>query len=160
MSTMALTRPVELKACRVRLTMGPAAAAEARGHVRAAICAWEAPADADVAVLLTSELVTNAIRHTPGLGVMLSIQCTHDQLRVEVDDWSPSPPVLTDAPPDADAGRGLALVASLASDWGFYRIPTGKTVYFTLAFQPDPSTGGRRGAQLRSNGHGERSGRT
>lgn len=160
MNTMAPTRTAELHACRARLTMGPAAAAEARGQVREAIRAWNAPADVDVAVLLTSELVTNAIRHTPGDAVTLSIQYTRHQLRVEVADTSPSLPVLTDAPADADTGRGLVLVASLAAEWGFYCTPTGKTVYFTLAFQSDPAQGGQHGAQFRSNGQDERSGRT
>ena len=40
MNVMAPTRPTELRGYRVRLSAGPAAAAEARGHVRAAICAW------------------------------------------------------------------------------------------------------------------------
>ena len=39
MNAMAPTRPAELHRCRVRLTTGPAAAAEARSRVRAAICA-------------------------------------------------------------------------------------------------------------------------
>ncbi len=73
MNAMAPTRPTELNGCRVRLTTGPAAAAEARSQVRAAICAWDLPVDLDVAVLLTSELVTNAIRHEPGGTVMLVI---------------------------------------------------------------------------------------
>jgi hypothetical protein len=40
-----------------------------------------------------------------------------------------------DGPPDAETGRGLVLVASLSSSWGYYRTPIGKAVYFTLAFQ-------------------------
>src|SRR5439155_11912634 len=66
MNAMALTRPTELQVCRVRLTASPAAAGEARGQVRAAIRAWEIPVDPDIAVLLTSELVTNAISHETG----------------------------------------------------------------------------------------------
>jgi hypothetical protein len=45
-----------------------------------------------------------------------------------------------DGPPDAETGRGLVLVASLSSSWGYYRTATGKAVYFTLAF-----TGGLAG---------------
>jgi hypothetical protein len=41
-------------------------------------------------------------------------------------------PVLLDAPADAEAGRGLMLVASLSADWGFSRTGAGKVVYFTL----------------------------
>jgi anti-sigma regulatory factor (Ser/Thr protein kinase) len=136
MNAMAPTRPTELHQCRVRLTTGPVAASEARGHVRAAICAWDVPVDQDVAVLLTSELVTNAIRHEPGKSVTLAISCSLGQLRVEVYDTSRFLPVLEDTPADAEAGRGLMLVATLSEEWGYYRTPAGKAVFFTLASQP------------------------
>jgi hypothetical protein len=51
--------------------------------------------------------------------------------------------VLVDAPADAEAGRGLMLVATLSATWGIYRTPAGKAVYFTLAFEPDPPGDGR-----------------
>jgi anti-sigma regulatory factor (Ser/Thr protein kinase) len=131
------SRAVELQACRVRLAPGPAAAAEARSQVRAAIAAWNAPVDADTAALLTSELVTNAVKHATGQAITLGIRCTRDRLRVDVHDRSADPPVLTDAPADAAAGRGLMLVASLSAAWGSYRTPMGKVVYFALTFEPD-----------------------
>ena len=40
-----------------------------------------------------------------------------------------------DAPVDAETGRGLMLVNSLSTEWGSYRTPAGKAVYFTLAYQ-------------------------
>jgi anti-sigma regulatory factor (Ser/Thr protein kinase) len=141
MNAMAPTRPTELQLCRIRLTAGPAAAAEARGHVRSAICAWDLPVDQDVAILLTSELVTNAIRHETGKTVMMTITCSGDELRVDVYDTSCFMPVLVDAAGDAEAGRGLMLVATLSAEWGFYRTPAGKAVYFTLAFEPDRADG-------------------
>ena len=147
MNAMAPTRPTELCGCRVRLTTGPAAAAEARSQVEAAICAWNVPVDRCVAVLLASELVTNAIRHEPGETVMLAINCSCGQLRVDVHDTSRSLPVLVDAPAYAETGRGLMLVATLSSEWGVYRTPAGKAVYFTLAFQPELAQGGERGPQ-------------
>ena len=130
--------PAESHACRVRLPVGPAAAAEARSEVRAAICAWDVPVDPGVAALLTSELVTNAIRHEAGWVITLAISWSFGQLRVAVHDTSRYLPVLADAPADAETGRGLMLVATLSAGWGVYRTPTGKAVYFTLAFQPDP----------------------
>ena len=146
MNAMAPTRPAELHVCRVRLTTGPAAAAEARGQVRAAIRAWDVPVDQDVAVLLTSELVTNAIGHEVGETIVLAITCSFGQLRVDVHDTSRTLPVLVDAPVDAEAGRGLMLVATLSATWGVYRTPAGKAVYFTLSAQPDlPQDGGPRG---------------
>ena len=147
MNAMAPIRPTERYGCRVRLTTGPAAVPEARRKIRAAICAWDVPVDPDVAVLLTSELVTNAIRHEPGETVTLAITCSCGQLRVDVHDTSRSWPVLVDAPADEETGRGLMLVASLSSEWGVYRPPAGKAVYFTLAFQPDLAQGGGRGPQ-------------
>src|SRR5712675_2263632 len=65
MKATAPTRPTELQERRVRLAARPAAVAEARSQVRAAICAWDVPVDPDIAVLLASELVTNAVRHEP-----------------------------------------------------------------------------------------------
>jgi anti-sigma regulatory factor (Ser/Thr protein kinase) len=138
MNTIAPIRPTVQRPRRIALAAGPAAPAEARRQVRAAIDAWDVPVDPEVAVLLTSELVTNAIRHEPGETVLLSITCVCGQLRVDVRDTSCSVPVPADAPPDAEAGRGLMLVASLSADWGYRRTPAGKAVYFTLAFPDDP----------------------
>ena len=155
MNAMALTRPTQLHLRRVRLATGPAAAAEARGQVRAAIRAWDIPVDPGVAVLLTSELVTNAIRHEVSATIMLAISCSCDQLRVDVYDTSCALPVLADVPVDAETGRGLLLVASLSDEWGFYRTPAGKAVYFRLAFEPDPAERGESGPQGLIRGDGE-----
>jgi anti-sigma regulatory factor (Ser/Thr protein kinase) len=148
MNVMAPTRPTELRGCRVRLTAGPAAAAEARRRVKAAIRTWDIPVDPDIAVLLTSELVTNAIRHEVTGIVVLAITCSCGQLRVDVHDTSRALPMLVDAPVDAETGRGLMLVTALSAEWGFYRTPAGKAVYFTLAFQPDAAEDVERGPQV------------
>ncbi len=120
---------------RISLIAGPAAAAQARRHVCAIITARDVPVDADTAALLTSELVTNAIKHgKPGNeGIELVISWANGQLRVEVHDRCKSGPVLVDAPCDAEAGRGLLLLASLCTHWGWRQTVTGKAVYFTLA---------------------------
>ena len=150
MTTMAPPRPAERHerhvrperhvphGCRVRLVTGPAAAAEARRRVRDAIRSWQVPVDLDAALLLTSELVTNAVRHQAGQGaqaVMLAIACSRGRLRVDVHDTSCSLPAVAEVPADAETGRGLLLVATLSDEWGFYRTPAGKAVYFTLAFE-------------------------
>jgi len=147
MNAMAVTLPTEPRIRRAPLAVGPAAAAEARGQVRAAICARDVPVDPSVAVLLTSELVTNAIRHETGQTITLAIDCSQGQLRVDVHDSSGAIPAVLDTPCDAETGRGLVLVATLSDEWGFYRTPAGKAVYFTLAFQPDlPLSGGPQGS--------------
>jgi anti-sigma regulatory factor (Ser/Thr protein kinase) len=148
MNAMAPTRPTELQGCRTRrLAAGPSAAAEARRQVRAAVCTWDIPVDPDVAVLLTSELVTNAIRHEVSGTITLAVTCSRDQLRVDVYDTSRSLPMVVEAAVDAETGRGLMLVATLSAEWGFYCTPAGKAVYFALALQPGLAESGEVGPQ-------------
>jgi anti-sigma regulatory factor (Ser/Thr protein kinase) len=128
-------RPTALQKRRVTLAAAPVSVGMARGQVQATIQAWEIPVDESIAVLLTSELVTNAIRHEKGDTITVVITCAYGQLHVDVHDTSCTLPVPMDGPPDAETGRGLVLVASLSSSWGYYRTQTGKAVYFTLAFQ-------------------------
>ena len=139
---MAPTRPTELYQRRVRLTREPSAAGEARSQVRAAIRAWRVPVDPDIAILLTSDVVTNAIIHGNGETVTLAIRCSRGHLRVDVYDKSLYLPAGADEPVDPRAACGLALVGALSTDWGSFRTPAGKATYFTLAFQADPLLGG------------------
>ena len=155
MSAMTLTRPnrpPELQSHCVRLTTGPAAVPAARQQVRAAIRAWEVPVDPADAALLTSELVTNAVQHVAGPEVTVVIACSCGRVRVDVHDTSRSLPEVADVPADAESGRGLHLVATLSDEWGFYRTPAGKAVYFTLAFGPDPMAPGVGGRYLPGDG--------
>ncbi|HTU76993.1 MAG TPA: ATP-binding protein [Trebonia sp.] len=124
--------------CRFSLSAGAQAAAEARGQLHALVRLWGMRVDADVLVLLASELITNAVTHAEsgaGAGaISVCVRCLRGELRVEVHDGShdmplPVPPPVDD---DAEAGRGLLLVDALATEWGFYRTPGGKAVYFTL----------------------------
>jgi len=137
MNTMAPARVAGLQARRARLTPGPAAAAEARRQVREAIAAWDVLVDADVALLLTSDLVTHAMWHAVDHAVILGVRCGGGRLRVDVHDAAPSPPGLDDPPADRRAWPGLALVSRLANEWGCYQTPAGKAVYFTLACRPE-----------------------
>jgi hypothetical protein len=144
MNTMAPTRPTELYLRRVRLTREPAAAAEARSQVRAAIGDWRIPVDPDIAILLTSDLVTNAITGGAGLTLTLAIRCSRGHLRIDVYDKPRYLPSGGSEPVDSGTGRGLVLVAALSAEWGSFRTPAGKAMYFTLAFEPDRSSGGDR----------------
>ena len=156
MDTMTQIRPIVQRPRRIALTAGPAAAGEARSHVRAAIRSWDVPVEEDIAVLLTSELVTNAIRHEAGRTVLLTIACCGGELHVDVHDTSCSLPVVVDAAAGAETGRGLMLVASLSTEWGFRKTAAGKAVYFTLAPQGDLDQGDDRNAQGDRNPHGGR----
>jgi hypothetical protein len=143
---MAPTRPTELHQRRVKLTREPAAAAEARSQVRAVIRAWKVPVDPDIAILLTSDLVTDAIVHGDGEVVTLTIRCTRGHLRIDVCDPSRSLPIAADEPAGTDPGRGLVLVAALSTEWGSFRTPAGKVAYFTLALQAVLPQGSDRAA--------------
>lgn len=139
MKAMAPIRPSQLHQCRLRLPATPVAAAQARKEVSDAIAAWDLAIDRDAAVLLTSELVANAVLHDGGGTILLTISCCHCQLRVDVHDTSPTLPVpKQSAPLDSETGRGLLLVDSIADQWGYYRTPEGKAVFFALAI-PDGS---------------------
>jgi serine/threonine-protein kinase RsbW len=133
--SLPMTGTHEPWACRVRLAGVPESVGEARRRVRDAISAWGVPADVDAAVLVASELVTNAIRHGAGGTVTLAIRCTRGQLRIDVFDTSPEPPDLVESEPERldEDGRGLVLVAALAATWGWYRTPGGgKAVHAAL----------------------------
>ena len=91
--------------------------------------------------------MTNAIRHEAGGTVTLSVTCSRARLRVDVHDTSLLLPVLMEAPADAEAGRGLMLVAALSDQWGVYPTPAGKAVYFTLGFRSDLAESGVCGPQ-------------
>jgi anti-sigma regulatory factor (Ser/Thr protein kinase) len=142
---MVLTRPTERHQHRARLNREPAAVAEARSEVRALICAWRVPVDPDIAVLLTSDLVTNAIMHGTGKTITLVIRCSRGQLRIDSYDTSRSLPM--DEPAVAETGHGLVLVAALSTEWGSFLTPAGKVAYFTLAF-PSDLPPGRDGAAV------------
>jgi PAS domain S-box-containing protein len=86
----------------------------------------------DVAVLLTSEVVTNAVLHA-GTELELRVRCDEAVVRIEVADGSPVLPSPRDYDAEASTGRGLGLVARLAADHGAERIEgDGKVVWFDL----------------------------
>lgn len=123
----AATDHQELLALPADLTSGRAA----RRLVRRALHDWQLPELVGDAELLTSELVNNAVLHASS-DVQLRLFHEPERLRVEVTDRGGGAlqrrfPALTD-----DNGRGLLLVAALASTWGTAASAQGKTVWFEL----------------------------
>ena len=87
----------------------------------------------DDAVLMTSELVTNAIKHGKG-EVTVRLWPGPEGIRLEVTDADPRIPIPGQPGPDAEQGRGLALVEALSTRWGTSprQRAVGKTVWFEL----------------------------
>ncbi|MGI5459083.1 ATP-binding protein [Streptomyces sp. CA-249302] len=108
---------------------------EARRALRELLTHWGRPGRSEIAELLTSELVTNALVHTDHDAVLIATIGPRG-LRVEVRDFVARRPRLR--VPNADDGthgRGLVLVQSLADAWGVRAHGVGKAVWFELDAQ-------------------------
>ncbi|MFF4604947.1 ATP-binding protein [Streptomyces sp. NPDC001339] len=113
------------------------AVGEVRRELRQLLSRWAAPGGgelAEVATLLTSELVTNALIHADG-GAVVTAR-VGDRLRVEVRDWAPGRPEAGPATMEGTSGRGLLLVRALADAWGIRAEGFGKCVWFELGGGP------------------------
>ena len=118
----------------------PAAAAQARRLTRDTLARWDMRHLADDAEAIASELAANAIKAaTPPRGtlpaIIFAIHHRPDELRIIVWDNGPGHPQHTTAGPDAEAGRGLAIVDSLTGrNWGWWPTPRsgGKVVWAAL----------------------------
>jgi anti-sigma regulatory factor (Ser/Thr protein kinase) len=107
------------------------AAGMARQHVAAA-CPDLSRDDYEVALLLTSELVTNAIQHSNG-EIELVVCTGTEGVHIEVRDQSDLAPRPRAGDSLAPQGRGLMLVERLATAWGFNDSPpSGKSVWCEL----------------------------
>ncbi|HEX7166357.1 MAG TPA: ATP-binding protein [Acidimicrobiales bacterium] len=86
---------------------------------------------ADRAVLLVSELVTNAVLHArTAIGVHIALD--DRMVRVEIEDGSHAAPAARSFSALAGSGRGLRLVEAVAQSWGVVPKPDGKIVWFQL----------------------------
>jgi anti-sigma regulatory factor (Ser/Thr protein kinase) len=90
-------------------------------------------ADQHLLALLTTEVVSNAVRHGPADGeVELAAAQERGQFVVRVGDASRDLPVLRRQPPEAVGGRGVQIIDHLATDWGVERCRGGKVVWFRV----------------------------
>jgi GAF domain-containing protein/anti-anti-sigma regulatory factor len=117
---------------RLRLPFGQTAGLHARRLVEHACLTWRRDHICDDALLVTTELVGNAVRH--GLApVELTITRRKRYLHIQVADSAPHPPALVGPGSVADRnGFGLVLVDTLSADWGCRQTPTGKIVWAIL----------------------------
>jgi anti-sigma regulatory factor (Ser/Thr protein kinase) len=128
-----VSEPVEVRAS-LTLSAVPQSAGAARRFI-ADICnaAQLGEDDCSLAALLTSELVTNAIRHG-GSRAVIDAHAPGGVLRVSVRDDNPALPVVGLRPDlTAESGRGLHLVEALATRWGVEESGNdGKAVWFEI----------------------------
>ncbi|WP_419997949.1 ATP-binding protein [Streptomyces boninensis] len=118
----------------VRLPSRPESAATAR-RLTESVClgTWGLSAQlAENAVLLVSELVGNAVRHTGARTFGLRMLRRRGWIRIEVRDPSRGLPCLMPVREMDTSGRGLFLVDKLADRWGVDLLPRGKSTWFEM----------------------------
>ncbi|RKN76126.1 ATP-binding protein [Streptomyces klenkii] len=107
----------------------------ARAVLSRALEVWDLASVEDAALLVLSELLTNAVVHgrvSPGREIETRFQLETGALRIRVDDASEQWP--SGRSQRAEGGRGLALVGALSITWGVSnRVGVGKSVWAVLA---------------------------
>jgi anti-sigma regulatory factor (Ser/Thr protein kinase) len=123
------------RAISMDLVSDPLAPSKAREYLRGAMQTWRLDGIGSVVELLTDELVSNVVRHV-GSPMHLRAQRQATAIRVEVDDESTEPPLCQHPAPSQDSGRGILLVDTLSTAWGFDLRAEGKTVWFEIDLEP------------------------
>ena len=133
---------------RVRLPNDRRTPAAARALVRSVLEEAELDALLNEALLLTTELSTNAVVHA-NTELDIEVTADHSGLTVTVTDFAPGPVEQLAVGPKnesvdigevAERGRGLLLVDHFASRWGTVHEGTGKGVWFRLERRPAEAT--------------------
>ncbi|MEU8677204.1 SpoIIE family protein phosphatase [Streptomyces sp. NPDC048560] len=118
----------------LELLGGIEAAPRARAFATGVLTSWRFPVElCDLGVLAASELVANSLQHgTPPM--RLALRRTDRRLIIEVTDGDDHLPRRRRAEPADEAGRGISIVATIASSWGSRRTPGGgKAVWCEFA---------------------------
>ncbi|MFD4923267.1 serine/threonine-protein phosphatase [Streptomyces goshikiensis] len=121
----------------LELLGGVEAAPRARAFASGVLASWRFPVElCDLGVLAASELVANSLQHgTPPM--RLRLRRTDRRLIIEVTDGDDHLPRRRRAEPADETGRGISIVATIASSWGSRRTPGGgKAVWCEFAL-PD-----------------------
>ncbi len=115
-----------------------------RGFTRATLLDWDMPDLTDLAELVVSELVTNALRHgVPSACTLVSEHCIRLRLLAQapfvmcmVTDPGSDIPVLRESGPTSESGRGLNVVESCSVRWGWHLLDDGGKVVWALLRPP------------------------
>ena len=111
----------------------------ARQATHEALASWQVAHLEETAVLLVSELVTNAVRHakTGGSMLVLRLESAGSWLRIEVHDADPRAPEPRTPDKLDGSGFGFVLIEALADKWGVRKATIGKAVWAELYGQHD-----------------------
>lgn len=123
----------------------PESARAAREFTTATLRRWHLDPLVSDAVLIASELVTNAISHGDHAGALLDLTWAHQPGRLicVVTDEATGPPVMADEDPDAESGHGLRIVAALAASWGWTVLGSGRKAVWAALPLPAPAVAHR-----------------
>ncbi|MFI7540067.1 ATP-binding protein [Actinoplanes sp. NPDC049599] len=109
-----------------------------RRFVAETLRGWGVPEPiVEVSVLVTSELVANAVNHAAPPGY-LQVRADHKLVRIEVSDASEREPRMVLPGAATAGGRGLLLIDRLASRWGWDARPPGKVVWCDVRIMLPP----------------------
>ncbi|MFJ5678082.1 ATP-binding protein [Streptomyces sp. NPDC093097] len=123
------------------LPLIPQAVGLARASVRTTLACWCLDALIDDAVLVASELVTNALRHATPIRLpedepiccRLTVERPeHSAVRITVGDPSSRGPVRRRPDTETETGRGLRVLSEISADWGVEKKSIGKRVWALL----------------------------
>lgn len=120
----------------------PAAAPDARRHVRDVLSDWRVPAEQiHITELAVCELVSNAVRHatsgSPGTRVTLTLRHEVSKILAEVSDPDDRPPVPSSTSSHtAESGRGLLILQAVSQEWDYYLLPSGGRVVWCAIALP------------------------
>ncbi|WP_394817326.1 ATP-binding protein [Streptomyces doudnae] len=125
---------------RFELAAHPASPAQARRLARARLSGWAVCEDiCDTAVLVISELVTNALVHTASSSIVCELHDGEDLVRIAVRDegCAPGEPRPGQGTADDEHGRGLLLIEAMCHAWGAHEQGPGLMVWAELPRQTD-----------------------
>ena len=112
----------------------PASAGAGRRAVTQVLTDWGISAETvGDAVLVVSELVTNAVLHAPsGHTLSLEVSMSGRVLRVSLSDSSPASPRWRSPSGQDEGGRGIGILDTLSTRWGVAERPGGKALWFEI----------------------------
>jgi len=110
------------------------AARAARHFALEVLRRWEMGARAEEVAVVVTELASNALRHAKS-PFTVELARRDGRLRASVRDGSEQPPVVRELTNERYSGRGLVVVARLASDWGYDFLDGGKAVWAEFDYE-------------------------